>query len=373
MKPVNPFLITGYISPDYFCDRYQETTTLLSALENQRNTTLFAARRIGKTGLIFHLSNALKKQKEVSFFYLDIMATATLNEFINQLGKAIIGRMDTKPEQMLSKVGKFFAALRPKITYDPLTGQPNVEFGIETEKEATQTIEQIFAYLQDQNKRVVIAIDEFQQILYYPQSNTEALLRAQIQKLTHVNFIFSGSHTHLLLSMFGNHSRPFYQSTQLMHLEKINSEEYSSFIEKHFNRAGREIKQKHIEDILEWTKGHTFYVQYVCNKLYGNGVKKINTTQMKEVLLSILKENEALYYNYRNLLTDTQWNLLKAIAKEDEVEMPTGKDFIKKYKLSAASSVKTALTALIEKQMVYEEKGKYFVYDIFLARWLERL
>lgn len=98
--------------------------------------------------------------------------------------------------------------LSAKITYDPLTGQPNVAFGIGTEKEATQTIEQIFAYLQDQNKRVVIAIDEFQQILHYPQTHTEAMLRAQIQKLTRVNFIFSGSHTHLLLSMFGNHSRP---------------------------------------------------------------------------------------------------------------------------------------------------------------------
>lgn len=158
-----------------------------------------------------------------------------------------------------------------------------------------------------------------------------------------------------------------------MHLKKINLEEYSSFIEKHFKEAGRKIKQKHIKYMLEWTKGHTFYVQYVCNKLYGSGQKIIGTAQVKEILLTTLKESEAFYYNYRNLLTDTQWNLLKAIAKVDEVEMPTSKEFIKKHKLPAASSVKTALTALIEKQMVYEQKGRDLVYDVFLARWLERL
>ena len=31
--PTNPFLITGYQGPDYFCDREKETASLMSALK----------------------------------------------------------------------------------------------------------------------------------------------------------------------------------------------------------------------------------------------------------------------------------------------------------------------------------------------------
>ena len=50
--PTNPFLITGYQGPDYFCDREKETASLMSALKNGRNITLISPRRMGKTGLI---------------------------------------------------------------------------------------------------------------------------------------------------------------------------------------------------------------------------------------------------------------------------------------------------------------------------------
>ena len=44
----NPFLITGYQGPDYFCDREKETASLMSALKNGRNITLISPRRMGE-------------------------------------------------------------------------------------------------------------------------------------------------------------------------------------------------------------------------------------------------------------------------------------------------------------------------------------
>lgn len=47
----NPFLIVGYQGPEYFfCDRVNETETIISALRNGRNMTLVSPRRMGKTG-----------------------------------------------------------------------------------------------------------------------------------------------------------------------------------------------------------------------------------------------------------------------------------------------------------------------------------
>ena len=46
----NPFVVYGYVSPTYFCDREQETCDLITALSNGRNVTLMSPRRMGTTG-----------------------------------------------------------------------------------------------------------------------------------------------------------------------------------------------------------------------------------------------------------------------------------------------------------------------------------
>jgi AAA+ ATPase superfamily predicted ATPase len=51
----NPFLVAGYHSPAYFCDREAETGKIVSALYNDWNISLISPRRIGKTGLIHHV------------------------------------------------------------------------------------------------------------------------------------------------------------------------------------------------------------------------------------------------------------------------------------------------------------------------------
>lgn len=60
----NPFLITGYQGPDYFCDREKETASLMSALKNGRNITLISPRRMGKTGLIKNVFYYIQKENK---------------------------------------------------------------------------------------------------------------------------------------------------------------------------------------------------------------------------------------------------------------------------------------------------------------------
>ena len=67
----NPFIIRGYRSEEYFCDRQSETDTLLENIRNQVDTTLYSPRKYGKTGLIFH---TLKKAEAEGYttLYADI-------------------------------------------------------------------------------------------------------------------------------------------------------------------------------------------------------------------------------------------------------------------------------------------------------------
>lgn len=54
MKTENPFIVSGYKSEEYFCDRKIETARLIDAIMNRRNITILSFRRIGKTGIIHH-------------------------------------------------------------------------------------------------------------------------------------------------------------------------------------------------------------------------------------------------------------------------------------------------------------------------------
>ena len=50
----NPFIVGGYLSPHYFCDREVETEQLIRNITNGRNVVIISVRRMGKTGLIRH-------------------------------------------------------------------------------------------------------------------------------------------------------------------------------------------------------------------------------------------------------------------------------------------------------------------------------
>ena len=370
MKPQNPFLISGYYTPEYFCDRVDETNTIIESINNNRNVTLIGFRRIGKTGLIEHVFYKLSSA-EYHCILIDILPTSSLNDFIELLANAIIGKLDSTPEKILKKAGSLFKFFKPNISFDAITGQPSVELNIKTDAQQKSSLKEIFEYLSSQNKKVVIAIDEFQQITQYPERNTEALLRTYIQQYPNLQFIFSGSHHQILSAMFGQQSRPFYQSTQLMTIDKINKLYYNDFILQLFAGKGTEIEQGGLDLIMQYTEGYTWYVQFLCNRIYSQSGKKVTTAAIDSIFHQILKENEGVYYNYKKLLTVNQWNLLKAVAKNDSVTNPTSHDFLTTYKLGAASSVNTAIKALLEKEMLRYEGNDYFVYDVFFSKWLK--
>lgn len=367
-KPSNPFLISGYLGPAYFCDRKDESKSILSALRNGRNLTLMSLRRMGKTGLIKHSFQQIKS-KQFSLIYVDLLNTTDLSSMVREFAEAIINQLSLGVlKTSLQKITNLFSGLHPTFTIDPLNGQPSVEFDVHKEKQGGKTLEEIFRLLESHKTHVIVAFDEFQMITSYPEKNVEAILRSHIQHLTNVNFIYSGSQKHILSSMFGDARRPFYQSAQFLGLEAIPANEYATFINNHFKNAGIEISKEDVEFLLDWTHLHTFYVQYFCNRLFD---LRTNTpkTPVAQVVNKIFEENEAVFTNYKTLLTSQQLLLLISVAKEGWVDQPTSKTFLSKHRLTA-STIQRTLPALIEKEFLTKEKKGYRVYDVFMGRWL---
>lgn len=368
----NPFLTYGYNGPEYFCDREEETKRLTSLLVNGNHVALMSPRRMGKTGLIRHCF-AQQELKDYYLFVVDIYATKSLAELIYELGRSILTVLKSKERKAWERFVRIAGSLRTGISLDAF-GQPswNLELGdIQTPK---TSLDEIFQYLNSADKPCIVAIDEFQTIMDYPEQNIEALLRTYIQDCNNAWFVFSGSKRHMMGEMFSSPARPFYQSASTMSLKAIPLDSYSKFISYHFEQGGLQIVPEAIQYIYEKFEGTTWYIQKICNELYAMAEPNKPCT-IKEVEMAInqaIDEKDDTYQDLLARLSARQKALLIALAHSGKNVQPTSGEFIKKYHLTSASSVQRSLNALQGKDIVTNSEGRYFIYDYFLYYWLNK-
>lgn len=370
-KPRTPFPATGYYGPEYFCDREKELDQLINNIEGGLSTTLISLRRLGKTALIRHLFHHLRSKYVC--IYLDILPTESMEDLLNQLCTAIASEFSER-STLGKKIWQMIRSLRPVITYDSLSGAPLVSIR-STPDESRKSIADLLSILEGQAKPVVIAIDEFQQIMEYPEKTTDAWLRSLMQQLTNVSFIFSGSQQHLMTDLFANPERPFFRSAQFMKIGKLEEGTYGNFIRQSFRKHSISVSEEVVKDMLHWTGLHTYYVQLLCNRVFLSAIKEVTPESWKEEADKILKEQEFVFFGYREMLTKPQWDLLKAIAKDGRVYQPTSADFISRHALGNPATVLRSLKALQRMDLVYQEsdpegKSYYSLYDILFARWI---
>jgi len=372
-KQKNPFLLIGYQGEKFFCDRMNETELLQNYLLHGQHITLFAIRRLGKTGLIRHVFSKLEAKK-VNCIYVDILTTNNLQDLINQLASEIYRRFP--PEKPTSaRIWETLKSFRPILSFDELSGVPELSLTIENPSQQQKTIEQLFSLLDEQQSKSVVALDEFQQILNYPEKNVEAVLRTILQNLKNTTMLFCGSNQSMMHELFNSAKRPFFASCTNMYLGFIEQTIYHQFINQHFNEGHQKIEKEAIDFILGWTFSHTYYTQYFCHFIYAKQNSTISLQDVKKYALELISLQENTFFQYRNLLPDAQWKLLSAIAKEEKVTQILAGTFIKKHNLNSASSVQRSLSVLLEKELIFQtisdENPYYQVYDKFLLRWIQ--
>lgn len=368
MKPLNPFVVRGYAGSDYFCDRVQETKKLLMSLKNDCDVTLIAPRRYGKTGLIHHAF--AKLPRDFVGIYLDIYALKDLAAFTQSFAAAVLGALDTKVESAMKAAGRFFRSCRPTVVPQP-EGLPKFSFDV-VAGTAEATLKDAFDYLASKERRVVIAIDEFQQVAKFAESGVEALLRSHIQRVPHVRFVFAGSHKHMMEQMFASPNRPFYQSTDFLSLHEIPVDAYRAFAASFFRADGRSFADAAFDDLYARFEGITWYVQAVLNRVWSLGLGLTDTSVLDMAVESLLDDRADVYHDLLFSQNEGSQLLLKALAAEGAVATPTAGPFVSKHGFRASSSAAFALNDLRSRDLVYETERGWVVYDRLFGRWLAR-
>lgn len=369
----NPFIVTGKIKPEYFCDRVEESARLVRSIRSGgENVVIISPRRMGKTGLINFCFENPEVKESVTTMMVDILRTSTLQEFTYLLGRAVFKTLGSRSQRMMKTIVDTLLSLRGSFGYDPIQNTPTFDIKLGDITNPSYTLEEIFDCLEKVDQRCVVAIDEFQQIVNYPDKKVEALLRTHIQRSSNANFIFAGSERHIMDEMFLDHARPFYQSATMMSLEPIIEEHYAAFVTSHFRANGLEVTPDAIAMVYSTFHGNTYYMQKTFREAFSASFegKTCDTALVEGIIGDLMQESGHKYSETLARLTLPQKELLYAIARDGRAQRVTSAQFIKRHRLLSASSVQAAMRKLLEYGLVTVEQNQYYVEDQLFHRWL---
>ncbi len=371
---INPFVTNGYAGADYFCDRIRETEDMVRLLTNGNNIALISPRRYGKTDLLRHCFAQPAIADHYYTFIIDIYSTHSLAELVGKIGNVILETLKPKGRKAWEKFLSVLVSVKAGISFD-INGLPSWTLSVGDLHTPSTTLDEIFTYLKEADKPCIIAIDEFQQITKYGDKNIEAALRTYVQYCSNANFVFSGSQQQLMGTIFTSPARPFYQSVTIYALQRLPLEKYADFCLHHFRNRNKRLEAAVVDNLYSRFDGITYYVQRVMNELYSRtAIGEIcKQDTVEDAIRDIIGASSPIYENLIYQLPEKQSLVLKSIAKEGEVVQITSGRFAKRHGLVSPSAVKSAVNALLDKDLITFEKGVYRIYDKFLEIWLRQV
>ena len=368
----NPFVIGKYVDKDFFCDREKESEMLVHHIVNGRHVAIMSERRLGKTGLIEHVfANSLPDGYEP--FLIDIYTCKNLREMVYLLASEVFKKIARK-QSMLERLMRMVRSLKTTISYEVVTGFPEISFGLGEIQQPEVTLDEILGYLEYSDAVCIVAIDEFQKIASFEEENVEALLRTKIQHLKKTQFIFAGSERHLLEGIFSNPARPFYNSVVFMQLLPIEVGVYVKFCQQLFLKYEKSVSPALVERLYECFQGITWYLQLSMNEAFTMAERGgcVDEEAYDQILNHLVDSKRFTFEDRYASLTEKQKTVLMAIASEfpNQVTL-TSQNFITRYNLKTSSSVQTAVKGLVEKGILSDNHGVRRPTDLLFMLWLK--
>ena len=368
----NPFVIGKYVDKDFFCDREKESEMLVHHIVNGRHVAIMSERRLGKTGLIEHVfANSLPDGYEP--FLIDIYTCKNLREMVYLLASEVFKKIARK-QSMLERLMRMVRSLKTTISYEVVTGFPEISFGLGEIQQPEVTLDEILGYLESSDAVCIVAIDEFQKIASFEEENVEALLRTKIQHLKKTQFIFAGSERHLLEGIFSNPARPFYNSVVSMQLLPIEVGVYVKFCQQLFLKYEKSVSPALVERLYECFQGITWYLQLSMNEAFTMAERGgcVDEEAYDQILNHLVDSKRFTFEDRYASLTEKQKTVLMAIASEfpNQVTL-TSQNFITRYNLKTSSSVQTAVKGLVEKGILSDNHGVRRPTDLLFMLWLK--
>jgi len=348
----NPFVFGSATSGEQFTDRVQDAERLLANFKHGVSVILISPRRWGKTSLVQKVS-AMAQGKDVKVVTLDIFSCRNADDFYQLFATEVIKQTANKWEEWADNAKKFLSALIPKISFGV---DPNTDFSVSLDFSNTRLNDELLDLPQkiakDKGFRIVVCIDEFQQIAEFQDHvHFQKKLRSVWQLQTEVSYCLYGSKKHVLSELFSKQSMPFYKFGDVFFLQKISTDDWISFICERFLSTGKRISAELARKICDTVENHSSYVQQLAWNVWIKTNTSATSDDVDAAVIDLFNQNSMLYYRYIEGLSGFQINFLRAIADGKSSEF-TRSETLQNYHLGTSANVKRLKDALEKKELI---------------------
>lgn len=369
-----PFVFGVRVEGNTFTDRKEETNRLKMNFLYGVNTILISPRRMGKTSLVEKVCS-LVESDTLKIAKIDAFGCRSENDFINAFATAVVRATSSKWEEWMENAKTFLSRFIPKISIgqDPLT-----DFSIALEYNRANTVTEDILQLPEtiakqKGIKIVICIDEFQQIADFPDSITfQKKLRSVWQLQSNVSYCLYGSKKHMMEKMFQSQSHPFYRFGDLFYLDKISETDWVEYICDRFRVTGKEISCELASEICIVTDRYSSYVQQLAWLVWLRTDKHATKEDVEFGIDRMLDACEPLFIQQTESLSAYQMNFLRALANGVHTGF-TRSEILDTYQLGTAANISRLKKALTEKDLIMMTAPKKLeISDPILALWLKR-
>lgn len=367
-----PFIFGKTVSGEAFTDRENETAKLVSNFQYGVNTFIVSPRRWGKTSLVKKVKGLAESEK-LKIVYVDVQQCRCKEDFCERFASAVLSQTATKVNEWLENAKTFLGRFSFGINASPdPTNEMSLKINLSPKERSMEDLLQLPEKIANRKGfRVVVCIDEFQQIGSYPdtiQFQTE--LRSVWQHHGLTSYCLFGSRKHMMEALFDDVSKPFYKFGDIIYLQRIPAEYWVKYITGKFQIAEKIITKKQAAWIVAQVDGHSSYVQQLSWYVFQRTETKVTEGILTDALRELIAQCSDLFESKTENLTAYQMNFLKAISNGVTSGFSSTK-VIQEYRLGSSANVSIIKKALIEKDLIVKEDKELKLADPVLGLWLQ--
>jgi uncharacterized protein len=375
---LNPFRFGRIVSGDAFTDRDADLMILERELRGGQNVLIEAARRFGKTSLILEVKRRLEAGR-IPVAYLDCMLVPSRARLADRLATAYLEAFKNPAQRAEDWVVQHLRSfrVRPTLTIDD-RGHPQLSFeaGSAGAPNLDALLEQLFnepeLIARSSRKRVVVILDEFQELLELGPPLLRQL-RAVIQRQQHVSYAFLGSRQALLRRAVHERSAPLLKMARPYPLGPLPRDAFATFLLARFKASGRPVAKSVVDALLDFTGGHPNDTQEAAHFLWEVALLPLSPAELVATAIDrVLDAESAQMTVLWHDSAPAQRNLLVALVEWGGRNLYS-EDYRRHANLGPATTVQRALQTLIDRELVdLEPSGAYAIKERFFAEWIRR-
>ena len=369
----NLFIFGKTVSGDAFTDREKDTAKLISNFQYGVNTFILSPRRWGKTSLVKKAKETAENNR-LKIVYVDVHLCRSREEFCERYASAVLTQTSNKMEEWMDNARTFLNrfSFGVNTAADPMS-EITLKLQLAPQEQSMEDLLQLPERIDKKKKiNIVVCIDEFQQIGYFPNSKQfQTELRSIWQHHERTSYCLFGSKKHMLETFFDDRSKPFYKFGDRIYLQRIPLEHWVKYITDKFHREGKKITQKQAAWIVDQVDGNSSYVQQLSWYVFQRTDKKVDEHILSEAVTELIEQCGDVFEAKTESLTGYQMNFLRCIADGIHTGLSSAKN-INKYNLGSSSNIAIIKKYLLEKDLISIQQKEVWLTDPVMGLWLKR-